>query len=600
MAEEQEVDLGASARRMTTGSDNQQQAETEDLGSRSATITPGVYNQTNRAGDLESRMTPGPRITGTTFGQLPGKETQHQHWGVPTDPAAVRIREAVSDAWNSTTGPITPEYQEKMNNAVDPFGNRWPGWINRNVINPAIQTAAAGPAAVGAGVGSTVAELTRGAGVPELGRDINQALGMIPIFGGAMVGVTPRTLTPRIEPPGERFVPSGRMAPVNKEALEQVEQRQTARAAEPNPPFGGMRVREGETSPTQLTYTQLGVIPGTTVETKMAPQGPLPPPPGYVPPTTAATISKDAFDVSGAHYDLADHLGGRVGATANNTFLDEKIAKIRTQTPEARRFDPTDAVDSTIADLNNGLRDSELSLRGTQEIDRKIGDRIGAALRAGKNDEASRLIQIQHALRDHVESVGQSEVTGGPEGFAALKDARKAWSIAVRMQDVERIITESQDAVNPQTAFRNKINAYLNDERMTRGWSKEDLDALRQAGKTGNGIEIMRTLGSRLGPIGGYAMGGPIGGALVGVGETILAKQMRDAMGDIYTKRLQTVLERLGRNVPGMPGSEAGPPLPPGLLERMRLGRGPAAPPGVTVPGLLGSMVIEPPQEERR
>jgi hypothetical protein len=314
--------------------------------------------------------------------------------------------------------------------------------------------------------------------------------------------------------------------------------------------------------------------------------GRLPSPPGYIPPTTATGLAKDAYAVSEAHYDLADHLGGRVSAQANEAFLDNKISKIRTQDEAARRFDPNDAVDSSIADLNNALRGHELSLRGTQEIDRKIGDRIEVALRAGKNDEASRLLQMQHDLRDHVESVGESGTVGGPAGFAALKDARKAWSIAVRMQDVERMIAKAQDTQNPQVTLRNAINRYTNDPKMTRGWSKEDLDLLKASAKTSDGMEILRGMASRLGPIGGYAVAGPLGGVAGLAAETVIANRARDALGGIYRKRLEGVNRQLSTNLPGMPGSEYGPPaVPPSIMQRV-------SPVGGTQAGLLGRMAL--------
>jgi hypothetical protein len=245
-------------------------------------------------------------------------------------------------------------------------------------------------------------------------------------------------------------------------------------------------------------------------------------------------------------------------------------------------------VDASIGDLNNALRGQELSLRGTQEIDKKIGDRIEVALRAGKKDEASRLLEMQHALRDHVESVGQGETVGGPAGFAALKDARRSWSIAVRMQDIERMIEKAEGTQNPQVTLRNAIERYSKDPKMTRGWAKEDLDLLKQSSKTSDGMEILRGMASRLGPIGGYAVGGPIGGLAGLATETIIANRARDALGGIYAKRLERVKEQLGTHLPGAPGSEYGPPAPPpGVLPTVGLGL-----PQPSQRGLLGSMVL--------
>jgi len=539
-------------------------------------------------GDLEFRMTPRP-VTATSYDQLPTKEGG----GRERAAAVKRVRDAVTGAWTGAHG-MTPEYQEKMNAAPSygPFG----GWMNRNIINPALNTAAAIPAAIGAGVGATAEELATAAGAPGAGRDFNAAVASLsPVMAG-MAPVLPRTLTPGGMPmrrpkdyvPGERPVDIAPGGPLNKEALAEALRRRTERneamAGGPVPPGP-----EGPASTTTLPYTVRSPALGTPdVEVRAPVAGPLPSPPGYVPPTNVTTLASDAFDVARAHYALADHYGGRVSAKANDAFLDNKISGIRTQTPEARRFDPTDAVDASIGDLNNALRGQELSLRGTQEIDKKIGDRIEVALRAGKKDEASRLLEMQHALRDHVESVGQGETVGGPAGFAALKDARRSWSIAVRMQDIERMIEKAEGTQNPQVTLRNAIERYSKDPKMTRGWAKEDLDLLKQSSKTSDGMEILRGMASRLGPIGGYAVGGPIGGLAGLATETIIANRARDALGGIYAKRLEGVNRQLSTHLPGAPGSEYGPPAPShGVL----MGTGLALP-QPSQRGLLGSMAV--------
>jgi hypothetical protein len=216
-----------------------------------------------------------------------------------------------------------------------------------------------------------------------------------------------------------------------------------------------------------------------------------------------------------------------------------------------------------------------------------MGDRISVALNQGRKEEASRLIQLQHALRDHVESVGEGEATGGPAGFAALKDARKAWAIAVRMQDIERMIEKAEGTLNPQQSMRTQVNSYVNNPKMTRGWDPKDLEALKKTTRTGNGIEILRTLSSRLAPIGGYAVAGPMGAAAA-VTETLLANQARDALTSAHRRRLEGVLQRQALNLPGMPGSQVGPPAPPpGVLPTVGLGV-----PQPSQRGLLGSMVL--------
>lgn len=537
---------------------------------------PPVDPYTGRRGDLEYTMTPRPKITSTGFGSLPSKENGGESWTWGDNPAAAaRTKQAIGEAWDSRGDYVTPEYRRKMEEA--PYGT---GWVNRNLVLPALDTLQGGVRAAGAGVVGTAGEIAHAiTGDPRAARDVIPALAAVTAVSGAGAPVTPKALTTYPQP-GARFVPGGPTGPIPEETAAKL----TARAEAAPAARRALGQPEGPTSPTQLTYKE-PAIPGAPIVERMPPTTEP-----YAPPLSPAAIGEDAREIARGHFTLSEKLGGRVSGAENNKFLDTKVGEIRTQDPSARIFKRGgDAVDDTIQDLNNALRDKDLSLRGTMEIDRDIGDRIGAAMAAGNKDQASRLIELQHALRDHVETVGQSGVTGGPEGFAALRDARKAWAISVRMKDVERIIEEAQATQNPQATFRNKIAAFARNEKLTRGWSKEDLQALKDAGKTGGGMEILRMMGSRLGPIGGYAMGGPIGGLAVGAGEAILAKQARDVLGDVYAGRLQGLVRRMGERVPG--AGTGGVPTPPGLLGRV----------GVTDPGVaLGGLVLEPPEDERR
>jgi hypothetical protein len=548
-------------------------------------------------GTLEERMTPGPRpkITSTAYQSLPSHQSTGWVMDTASDPAAVRIRGAIGEAWKNARE--SPRF-EGMNAAPGPFG-----WLNRNIVSPALSYGEKIPAAVGAGIASTISELATEAGAPGLGRDINQAAGIVPPIVAAAAPFMPKALTPAVErpprgkPPEPPYVTRDVVgddpaAIAAKRAAERTAEQAPVKAA--TAPFTKPEAPAVPPEPATLPYETRGFVPGTSTTTRVPVEGVQPLPPGYVTPPMPKKIAADVYNLADAHYDLADHYGGTVKPEANSRWLDNTLSKATKQAPEEIRFGGADAATKTMADFEHALRDQPMSLRGFDGIDKRLGDRIDEALRAGRKYEASKLQDMQASLRDHVAALGEADTVGGETGFAALKDGRKAWSVAARMRDIERIVEKAQGTLNPQQSIRTGINAYANDKLKTRGWPTDELDALKESIKSGNGVEILRTLSSRLGPIAGYAAGGPLGGLGAAVADTLVANRARDALTGVYTARVQRLLERVAANAPDAPGVR-GPPAPrPGLLELT--GR---ALPGATHSGLLGStgLTIEPPPD---
>jgi hypothetical protein len=485
--------------------------------------SPSEEGENRRLAPDPGDMTPGKPILSTSFRSVPSRESPAADgWftGVPTDPVATRIRGAVTDAWQNANI-ITPEYQEKMNAAPEPSG-----WINRNIVNPSLHAIAAAPAAVGAGTAATIGELATAAGQPALGRDLNMAMQVLPISAAESAPLRSTRMAPRVEEPGPRLAPA-----------------------------------DTKIAPEARTVTAQG--PVSPVE-NVPPRMDLPP--GYQPPPpTPLQTANQAFDNAGKLYKIADDKGGTILPNANNRFLDTKIAELNKQTPQERIFAGDNAVTKTAADFNAALRDQPLSLESTQGIDRNIGDRIGVALRAGEDGVAAQLVKMRNALRDHVENAVEADTAGGTEGFKAVSDARKGWSVAVRMQELEQMRERALGTANVQTSVKNQVNSMTSNPDRLRGWTDGEIAALKAAGKTGNLDEVYRTLGSRLVPIGASVTGGIAGGIAAGGAQAVISNLFRSALTDRSISKLNDAIGVLGLRAPRPPGpgSVPGPSLIP-------------------------------------
>lgn len=313
-----------------------------------------------------------------------------------------------------------------------------------------------------------------------------------------------------------------------------------------------------------------------------APPPPQPPPPepkfagagaptGATPTTrTTPTTAAEARAIADQHYAPANNAAtSSYTPQSVNRMIDAVDAEVP-QGPGAKAV----SGDSDVAKLRERLqelRGKPLTLADIQKMDQGMGDKISAAVRAGRNDEATQLGNIQQAWREQADKVTQADVTGGPEGFAALQPARQAWSQYRKMADVEAMQERAAGTQNPTTSFKTAVNNFING-RASRGWSEAEKAALKAAADRGVTGDLMHMLGSRLndhvgGVIGaglGLSTFGPVGSfAGWAIGQTashILGSKARSMGNALQAQRIANVMTVLGKNVPPAPN----PLTPPG------------------------------------
>jgi hypothetical protein len=292
------------------------------------------------------------------------------------------------------------------------------------------------------------------------------------------------------------------------------------------------------------------------------PAPPPPPPPepkfagaGASTDALGAKTSADAKAVAGKLYAKADAAGGTLTPAFTDKFIDE-AGKIAPQTEAGRVVagaTPVTALAARLADLKG----KPITLQGAQEIDRAIGGMIEKEYTPrGLSGDGKELLDLQSKFRDMIANAEESEVTGGKAGFDAVVEARKAWSQAMKMQDLERIQERANMTDNPATGIKSGIRTLLSNPSRSRAYSPEEISALKDAASRGVLGGALHVFGSRLIPIAAGAAGysGGILGTLTGAGAAhVLTSGSRAAATALQTRRMQNALDTLGRSVPPAP-----------------------------------------------
>jgi len=452
---------------------------------------------------------------------------------VPQDPAAQRIRGAAEEAFQNApslgTRPgnmsvITPEAQEAVNTTF--------GWSGRNIINPVatgLGYAVGGLAAAGAAAGATVGELATAAGQPALGRDLNIAATTVPATAD-MTAFTAMANRPRLEAPGPRYVAPNALS---SDALKGAELRQTIRNT--------LMPSAEEIAPSSPTG-----IPG-----------PMEPPKGYVPPpppgaatqpafTGTPTTSAEAKQAAGQFYKQNAAQGAKAMPPDFINALSDDLAGAGPKDPLEKAVAGETPVTRIAAEVQK-LRDQPTTLEAAQRTYSRLGDVATEEFRKSGNSETYReLTQIQSNMRDRISPPDLA-------GDDPWTNARKAWSQAMKMEDIEQMKARADGTKNPQTSFQTQINNMLNNPSRVRGWSDEEKAALRDAGQNGVIGGVLHVVGSRAIPVIAAAIEtqhGPYAATIAGLTTYGLGSAAKNAENWLQTRRYDQALRLLGSGVP--------------------------------------------------
>jgi hypothetical protein len=169
-------------------------------------------------------------------------------------------------------------------------------------------------------------------------------------------------------------------------------------------------------------------------------------------------------------------------------------------------------------DFKNEALDQNITLEGLDQWRQLFGQVAGEFTDKVNARKASIL---KSALDDAINELPESAFsTGGPEALTALRTARQEWARQSKFNAVADIIEGSS---GDSYKLKRDLEKFRLNPKKTRGWSKDELDALKTAASqtTGEGIlKIVGKFGFDLGS--GRAVGNTalpaLGGILSGVG----------------------------------------------------------------------------------
>lgn len=186
------------------------------------------------------------------------------------------------------------------------------------------------------------------------------------------------------------------------------------------------------------------------------------------------------------------------------------------------------AGDSPISKISETLgmfADKKLDLSSLQELDEALGDVIDNYVENGVIKKAGLpVLRLQNNLRDMIDKVQPNLIEGGKEGFEALKRGRELWSKSAKLRDIEKIITRAEMSDNPATAIKTGFRTLFNNADKLKYFNQEERRLIKKAAQSGIIEDTLRTMGSRLIPIGSVVAGGGLSSAITAQAATMASR----------------------------------------------------------------------------
>lgn len=501
--------------------------------------------------DVDVGFTPQKTVPASEFGDLSAQPWAQGEQPSPTAQTPVtRIADAAVQGWKGTPALVTPKGEDLINQT---------GPVGQQLINPALKIAGVVPAAAHAGM-AALSQAAMEVFGEKGGRDALALLSSLPMANGERMNAEPVRAAEAERPPSP-YMTVERNPPV----LDSVDRG----AANQGFAAAGKDVMEAPDVDGAIVAASDAV---RAPEAARAPADDVvPPQQSSAPIPTAETLaraassgdvvntSKAAKQIASAYYQRAEDVGGNLTPDFTNKFLDKADAMV----PQTRagKIVAGEGPTTSLIERIQELRDSPLSLREAQEIDEGLGNLIDGEFGIkGLSKEGHNLLELQTSFRDMIRNAGPEEIDGGTQGFDALVLARKAWSQAMKLDDLERIQNRADLQEVPSTGIRTGLRTLLSNPSRVRGYSAPEIAALRAAADRGFLGAALNVFGSRLIPVGlgahGMATLNPVSLAAAGLGYG-MSTLSRNAATALQTRRMGNAMDVVGQSVP---------PAPRGLL----------------------------------
>lgn len=248
---------------------------------------------------------------------------------------------------------------------------------------------------------------------------------------------------------------------------------------------------------------------------------------------------------------IAEQLGGTVKPEFSESFISQISSKLP-QTELGKAVSGESPITSLLERLQS-FKNKPLSFDELTEADEMLGKlAYDTADEFGKLSSTGHKYQeIQHTLRNMLETAPEEMFMGGKQGFEAAKDARKYWAAKMRMRDIERVLENAEFYPQPSTRIQTGMRQLLQ-RKDSIYRSAAEIKAMKEAARTGALTGLMKVFGSGLGPTiaagGGFAAGGPLGFAAA-IPAYALQSTARGAANTMQMSKGKKVLEAIAGSV---------------------------------------------------
>lgn len=198
-----------------------------------------------------------------------------------------------------------------------------------------------------------------------------------------------------------------------------------------------------------------------------------------------------------------------------------------------------DEVSALLRSLDEAQK-SKMTLESFEVLDKRLGSQAQQAFTRGDADLSRRLGEIQGDLREIV--TNGDFIKGTAEGVKDYREATKLWRSYSKMRDIEEILESAEYYVGGEAAgIKAGFTRLAKNKKKLRGYTKEEVEAIKKAARTGATEGLLRTLGSRLMTIGGAVSGG-VPGAIAGQAASSAARAGASALKGADATRVGKII----------------------------------------------------------
>lgn len=209
-------------------------------------------------------------------------------------------------------------------------------------------------------------------------------------------------------------------------------------------------------------------------------------------------------------YNVMRQSGATFTPETTNTIANKVISSIEADGLLNPRLH--DKAIGLMEDFKAYAASGDMTLEGLDQWRQLFGEVAG-----NFNDKinARKATQAIRAIDDAVENIGATDiVTGSREAVDALKLGRQEWARNRKFEAITDIVRKSDGDAN---YLKRELKKFLDNPKKTRGFSKEEIAALKTAATFSTGEGLLKMIGKFGFDLGGSRLGSGVG-ALVGSG----------------------------------------------------------------------------------